>query len=97
MNGELIKMDNVHSSFGDIEPLPDTLPPVEKFDYHLLPDGAFAEHVRDISERMQCPPDFVASAMMTVLGSVIGRSLSSMTIGLSFRTCGALLSRVPHS
>ena len=74
MNGELIKMDNVHSSFGDIEPLPDTLPPVEKFDYHLLPDGAFAEHVRDISERMQCPPDFVASAMMTVLGSVIGRS-----------------------
>jgi hypothetical protein len=74
MNGELIKMDNVHSSFGDIEPLPDTLPPVEKFDYRLLPDGAFAEHVRDISERMQCPPDFVASAMMTVLGSVIGRS-----------------------
>jgi putative DNA primase/helicase len=74
MNGELIKMDNVHSSFGDIEPLPDTLSPVEKFDYRLLPDGAFAEHIRDISERMQCSPDFVAVAMMTTLGSIIGRS-----------------------
>ncbi len=71
---KVIDFDKVHSSFGDIEPLPDTLSPVEKFDYHLLPDGAFAEHVRDISERMQCAPDFVAVAMMTVLGAVVGRS-----------------------
>jgi hypothetical protein len=74
MNGELIKMDKVHSSFGDIEPLPNTLSPVEKFDYYLLPDGAFAAHVRDVAERMQCAPDFVAVALMTTLGSVIGRS-----------------------
>ena len=70
----IIDFAQVHSSFGDIEPLPDTLPLVEKFDYHLLPDGAFAEHARDISERMHCSPDFVASAMMTALGSIIGRS-----------------------
>lgn len=74
MGNTVLDFDKVNSSFGDIEQLPDTLPPVEKFDYHLLPDGAIAEHVRDISERMQCPPDFVASALMTVLGSVIGRS-----------------------
>jgi putative DNA primase/helicase len=74
MDNTVIDFDKVNSSFRDIELLPDTLPPVEKFDYHLLPDGAFAEHVRDISERMQCAPDFVASALMTVLGSVIGRS-----------------------
>ena len=74
MNGELLKMDNVHSSFGDIDPLPDTLSPVEKFDYHLLPDGAFSDHVQDIVDRMQCPPDYVASALMVVLGSVIGKS-----------------------
>ena len=74
MNSTVIDFDQVNSSFGDIEPLPDTLSPVENFDYHLLPDGAFSEHVQDISERMQCAPDFVAAAMMTVLGSVIGRS-----------------------
>ncbi len=49
---------NPDSVFRDIEPLPDTLLPVEKFNYHLLPDGAFTEHVKDISERMQCPPDY---------------------------------------
>ena len=65
---------NPDSAFGDIEPLPDTLLPVESFDYHLLPDGAFAVHVKDVSERMQCPPDYMAVAIMTVLGAVIGRS-----------------------
>ncbi len=65
---------NPDSAFGDIEPLPDTLLPVESFDYRLLPDGAFSTHVKDVSERMQCPPDYVAVAIMTVLGAVIGRS-----------------------
>ena len=74
MNTVADRVMNPNSAFGDIEPLPDTLLPVEKFDYHLLPDGAFAEHVKDISERMQCPPDYVAVAIMTVLGAVIGRS-----------------------
>ena len=74
MANPVLDFERVNSSFGDLMPLPDTLHPVEKFDYHLLPDGAFAEHVKDISERMQCPPDYVAVTMMTTLGAVIGRS-----------------------
>jgi len=65
---------NPDSAFGDIGPLPVTLLPVESFDYGLLPDGEFTEHVKDVSERMQCPPDYMAVALMTVLGAVIGRS-----------------------
>ncbi len=74
MGNGIIDFQNTNSPFGNIEPLPDSLSPVEKFDYHLLPDGAFAEHVQDVSERMQCAPDFVAAALMTVLGAVVGRS-----------------------
>ena len=73
---------NPASAFGDIEPLPDTLLPVESFDYRLLPDGAFATHVKDVSERMQCPPDYVAVAIMTVLGAVIWAKSSNQTEGI---------------
>lgn len=65
---------NCDPEFGKTIELPDSLLPVEEFDYHLLPDGPFADHVKDISERMQCPPDYVAIAIMVVLGAVIGRS-----------------------
>ena len=74
LDNSLVSFDNVHSSFGKIDPLPDSLLPVEKFDYRLLPDGTFADHVRDLSERMNCPPDYLAVAVMVVLGTVIGRS-----------------------
>jgi hypothetical protein len=43
-------------------PLPD-LPAVAPFDYDLLPES-FKPWVRDIAERLQCPPDFVAVAAM---------------------------------
>lgn len=62
------------SALGKIQPLPDPLLPVDKFDYSLMPDGAFTDFIEDISERMQCPPDYVAVTIMTVLGAVIGRS-----------------------
>ncbi|MDZ4842920.1 MAG: YfjI family protein [Hyphomicrobium aestuarii] len=55
-------------------PLPDGLPPVAKFDYELLPE-LLRDHVRDISERMQCPPDYVATGLLVMLSSVIGRRL----------------------
>jgi putative DNA primase/helicase len=55
-------------------PLPAELLPVEPFDYDLLP-GSFRPWVQDMCERMQCPPDFVAVAVMTALGSLIGRRL----------------------
>ena len=62
------------TEFREIIDLPQSLTPVEEFDYCLLPDGVFADHIRDISERMQCPPDYVAVAIMVVLATVIGRS-----------------------
>jgi putative DNA primase/helicase len=53
-------------------PLPDGLPPVAAFDYELLPE-VLRDCVRDITDRMQCPPDFPAVAIMVVLASLAGR------------------------
>ena len=53
-------------------PLPDGLPPVAPFDYELLPP-VLRRRVGDIAERMQCPPDFPAVAVMVMLSSLIGR------------------------
>lgn len=60
--------------FDTLEPLPipDDLLPVKAFDYKLLPDS-IRPWIVDISERMQCPPDFPAVAAMVALSSVIGR------------------------
>ena len=52
-------------------PLPDPLPPVDKFDAQLLPE-ALRPWVMDISNRMQCPPDFPAVAALVALSSLIG-------------------------
>jgi Protein of unknown function (DUF3987) len=53
-------------------PLPKALPPVEAFDPELLPD-LLRKYVADIAERMQCPPDFPAVALLSVLSAAIGR------------------------
>jgi hypothetical protein len=52
--------------------LPEGLPPVATFDYELLPP-VVCNRVRDIAERMQCPPDFPAVASMVTLASLVGR------------------------
>ena len=54
-------------------PLPD-LPPVSPFDFDLLPDK-LTPWVKDISERLQCPPDYVAIGAMVNLAAVIGRKI----------------------
>jgi len=51
--------------------LPDVLP----FDYQYLPD-ALRGYVKDISERMQCPPDFAAVGVMVMMATIIGRKVS---------------------
>lgn len=56
------------------QPLPATLPPVEPFRAEMLP-AALRPWVEDTSERMQCPPDFVAVAVMVSLASVVGRHI----------------------
>ena len=51
-------------------PLPKGLP-VKEFDYDLLPESLRA-WVNDISNRMQCPPDFPAVASIVSASSLIG-------------------------
>ena len=67
-------MAPARDNWPDPKPLPDGLLPVAPFDYAFLPE-AIAPWVRDISERMQCPPDFVGAAAMVALGSAIGRKI----------------------
>lgn len=55
------------------EPLP-ALPDVLAFDYSYLPD-ALRGYVRDISERMQCPPDFAAVGCFVMMATIIGRKV----------------------
>ena len=55
--------------------LPEGLSPVAPFDPALLPD-AIRPWVCDISERMQCPTDYVAVAALVALGSVLGRKVA---------------------
>jgi uncharacterized protein DUF3987 len=56
------------------KPLPNGLAPVEPFSSEFIPD-ALAPWVNDIANRLQCPPDYVAVAALTALGSVIGRRI----------------------
>ena len=55
-----------------IIPLSADLPSVPEFDYQLLPDDV-RPWVQDIVERVQCPAEFVAVAVITGLASLIGR------------------------
>jgi len=57
------------------KPLPDGLLSVAAFDPAFLPK-AIGPWVMDISDRMQCPPDFVGIPAIVALGSVIGRKVA---------------------
>jgi Protein of unknown function (DUF3987) len=59
----------------DPKPLPDGLLPVAAFNPAFLPE-TIAPWVMDISDRMQCPPDFVGIPALVALGSVIGRKVA---------------------
>jgi len=61
-------------SWPDPKPLPCGLPPVDAFSTDFMP-GALAPWVDDIATRLQCPPDYVAVAAITALGSTIGRRI----------------------
>ncbi len=53
-------------------PLPAELLPVEPFPMAALPD-AFGPWVRDVAERMHCPPDFVAVPLLVAGASLVAR------------------------
>ena len=52
--------------------LPPELLPVEPFPMAALPD-AFGPWVRDVAERMHCPPDFVAVPLLVAAASLVAR------------------------
>lgn len=67
------------TSLSDKWPEPTSLPgeglsPVAALDIALLPEK-IGPWVHDISERMQCTPDYVAAAALVALGSVLGRKI----------------------
>ena len=70
----LVPPDNQTSGAEWPEPkaLPSKLAKVAQFDTEFLPPK-LARWVADISERLQCPPDYVAITALTALGSLIGR------------------------
>ena len=76
----------------DPQPLPEDLPAVPPFDYQCLPE-TLGPWIKDIAERIQCPPDFPAVGAMIALGRfLVARSVSgpsAVTTGLKLRICGA--------
>jgi len=67
------KVGNTNTLTASPEPLP-ALPDVLPFDYSYLPD-ALRGYVQDISERMQCPPDFAAVGVLVMAATIIGRKV----------------------
>jgi hypothetical protein len=56
------------------QPLPKGLPPVDGFDLQFLP-AALQQWVADISDRLQCPPDYLGVTAVVGLCSLIGRRI----------------------
>ena len=54
--------------WADPKPLPSELSPVDPFRPDFLPVEV-ADWVKDIADRMQCPPDFVAVSVIVALGA----------------------------
>ena len=67
---EEINLDE-HESWPDPEPIKNDLCSVDPLPLEIIPEP-FRGWVEDISYRMQCPPDFVAVAVMVLTGSLIG-------------------------
>ncbi len=55
----------------EILPVKTELLPVSPLPLNMVP-APFRGWVKDVSDRMQCPLDFVATAMIVVVGSIIG-------------------------
>jgi len=64
-------IDEVGRVWGVPEELQDPLPEVSPYRSDLLPK-VVGNVVDDIAERMQCPPDFPAAAMLVAMAAVIG-------------------------
>ena len=76
LRANLQQIEHVAFSTGEDAPRPlplgGALPAVKPFNTEWLPED-FRPWIDDISERMQCPPEFPAVAAMAALSSVAGR------------------------
>jgi len=63
--------DGEETEWSDPQPIKTELLSVEQLPFEILPE-AFRPWIEDVSHRMQCPPDFVAMAAITLAGSLIG-------------------------
>jgi hypothetical protein len=66
--------ESASSAWPEPKDIPRGLSSVDDFDLGFLPH-ALQPWVGDVSERLQCPPDYVAVAAIVALGSVIGRRI----------------------
>jgi hypothetical protein len=64
-----------NSSWSDPKPIQLELRPVPAFDPAFLPP-TLADWVADISDRMQCPSDFVGVSVLVAMGSILGRKVA---------------------
>jgi putative DNA primase/helicase len=71
-NGAATANGKAGAEWREPKPLPSGLKPVDAFAFDFVPKS-LAPWIADISERLQCPPDYVAVAAMVALGCVIGR------------------------
>lgn len=55
------------------EPLPE-IPSVDPFNYDHLPP-IVRDYIKDIADRMQCPPDYLGVTVYAMLAAVIGRKV----------------------
>ena len=60
-----------HNDWCAPQPIDRRLLKVQSHPFEILP-ASFRPWIHDVSHRMQCPPDFVAAAVLTLVGSVIG-------------------------
>jgi putative DNA primase/helicase len=72
-SAEVIRLPGVPApgEWKDPKPLPGGLKPVKPLDLAMLP-SVIVPWVEDISERMQCPPDYVGVSAVAAMGAVIG-------------------------
>ena len=59
---------------GQPQKLPPALRPVPALDENFLPD-ALRDAVIDLADRLQCPPDYLAVAMLSAAGAIVGNKV----------------------
>lgn len=62
------------SQISKAQKLPPALRPVQVLDLNHLPD-VMRDAVLDLADRLQCPPDYLAVAMLSAAGAVIGNKV----------------------